>query len=101
MGTSSADELIFVWIFKLLFDTNSLLQSLEVLACGPSGLLDFVLRSGRVTHADVPMMHVSMMHVSMVHVSVMHVSVMHVSVMHISVILIVASMMHVSMVHVS
>ena len=32
--------------------------------------------AGRVTHADVYMMHVSMMPVSMIHVSVMHVSLM-------------------------
>ena len=85
-------------IFKLLFDTNSLLQSLEVLACGPLGLLDFVLRSGRVTYADVPMMHVSMINVSMMHVTTVHVSVMHVSVMHVSKMYV--SRMHISTMHI-
>ena len=39
-------------------------------------------RSGRVTHADVTMMHVSMMHVSMMHLSMIHVSMMYVPVIH-------------------
>ena len=55
-------------------------------------------RSGRVTHADVSMMHVSMMHVSMMHVSMIHVSMMYVSMMHVS--MIHVSMMHVSMTYV-
>ena len=47
----------------------------RLLACGPSGLLDFVLHAlrvlrGCVTHTDVSMMHIyCMMHVSMMHIS--------------------------------
>ena len=70
----------------------------RLLAGGPSGLLTSSFapfgRSGRVTHADVSMMHVSMKHVSMMHVSMKHVSMMHLSMMHVS-------LMNVSMMHVS
>ena len=65
-------------------------------ACLTSSFAPFG-RSGRVTHADVSMLHVSMMHISVMHlslilivVSMMHVSMMYVSMMHVSV-------MHVSM----
>ena len=56
-------------------------------------------RSGRVTHADVSMMHVSMMHVSMMHVSMIHVSMMYVPMIHVS--MVHVSMMHVYMMHAS
>ena len=78
------------------------------MAGGPSSLLTSSFppfgRSGRVTHADVSMMHVSMMFVFKVNVSVMLISMMHVSMMfvfmvNVSVMLI--SMMHMSAIHVS
>ena len=70
--------------FKQVLDTRSLggppgpnFKSVALRASLTSSFAPFG-RSGRVTHADVSMMHVSMMHVSMMHVSMIHVSMMYV-----------------------
>ena len=86
---------IFYWILEVKGPSGP-----QLLVCGPSGLLDFVLCALRalrpcdprrcVHDADVhdpcihDVMYASMMQVSMMHVSMMHVSMMQMSMIHVS-----------------